>query len=548
VAFRLTGILRAFAILRWRLFVNGLRGRRRDGFEQISRISRLLVAAMIALTLLPGSALMAILAFLGARGLAQGNARADAVLVGARAVLGLVTILVAITPVLRFGGAPSSSTRLSLLPVPRGLLHAAELTAQLADPWMLALVPPLMAFPAGFAAGGRVVDAAFALVVGAVMLSFLAALGSAASLLAALVFRNRRVGEMASIGVLLIISAAAFLPTAFIRDHANDPRSAVHALSAGERPWLELMPWSLYTRAIDGRQPMPALVLAAVALSLAGLSRWAFGRLLDSPPDRKNASSRTATPRRLPGLSPAAAAIAWTFFRLAARSVRGRVILFTSPIPVLMLAVLWKRILVDNGWGSLVGVLVLGVGSALTLFSLQTILANQFAVDRAGLTLTFLGPASSREIVLGKAAGGALIFAGPVAIAVTIALALHPRGTAALWVAALVSAAAAYVAQAPVAALVAASFPAPCDLMKLRAGNMHPLAGVIGMAAALLASLAAGALFVGTFAITGSPAAVLASSLAGAALALCWAALALPLAASALELRRENLAMIAQGR
>jgi len=544
----LTGLLRAFAILRWRLFVNGLRGRRRDGFEQVSRISRLLVAAMIAVTLIPGSVLMTVLAFIGARGLAQGNAKADAVLIGAQAVLGVVTILVAITPILRFGGAPSSSTRLSLLPVPRGLLHAAELTAQLADPWILAIVPPLAAFPAGFAAGGHVADAAFSLAVGVLMLAFLAALGSAASLLAALVFRNRRVGELATIGVLLVISAAAFLPTAFIRDHANDPKSAVHALNAGERPWLQFMPPSLYTRAVAGRQPVPALTLAVAALVLFGASRWAFSRLLDTPPDRRNLSSRKATPRRFPGLSPAAAAIAWTTFRLATRSVRGRVILFTSPIPVLMLAILWKRVLVDNGWGSLVGVLVLGVGSALTLFSLQTILANQFAVDRAGLTLTFLGPVSSRELVLGKAAGGALIFTGPVAIAVAIALALHPRGTAGLWVAALISAMAAYIAQAPVAALVSASFPSPCDLMKLRAGNVHPLAGVIGMTAALVASLAAGGLFVATFAITGSVAAVVASSLVGTALALGWAALALPLAAQAVDLRRENLAMIAHGR
>ena len=544
----MTGLLRAFAILRWRLFVNGLRGRRRDGFEQVSRISRLLVAAMIAVTLIPGSFMMAVFAFIGARGLAQGNAKADAVLVGAQAVLGLVTILVAITPVLRFGGAPSSSTRLSLLPVPRGLLYAAELTAQLADPWILAIVPPLLAFPAGLAAGGHPADAAFSLAVGGVMLGFLAALGSTASLLAALVFRNRRVGELATIGVLLVLSAAAFLPTAFIRDHANDPKSAVHALNAAERPWLAVMPWSLYTRAVDGPQPAPAHALALAALSLAGVSRWAFGRLLDTPADRRSGTSRTAKARRFPGLSPAAAAIAWTTFRLATRSVRGRVILFTSPIPVLMLAILWKRILVDSGWGSLVGVLVLGVGSALTLFSLQTILANQFAVDRAGLTLTFLGPASSREIVLGKAAGGALIFGGPVGIAVAIALALHPRGTAGLWVAALISALSAYVAQAPVAALVSASFPAPCDLMKLRAGNVHPLAGVIGMATALVASLAAAGLFIATFAMTGSALAVLASSLVGTAVAAGWAALALPLAAQAVELRRENLAMIAQGR
>ena len=359
----MTSLLRAFAVLRWRLFVNGLRGRRRDGFEQVSRLSRLLVAALIALTLIPGAALLALFAFIGGRGTAEGNASADAVFVGARAVLGLVTILVAITPILRFGGSPSSSTRLSLLPVRRGLLHAAELTAQLADPWILAIVPALLAYPAGLASGGRLGDAGVAVAAGVVLLAFLAALGSAAALLAALIFRNRRVGELATVGVLLLISAAAFLPTAFVRDHAKDPRSVVHALNAGEPTWLGAMPWSLYTRAVEGHQLVALLELALIALALAGISRWAFGRLLDAPPDRRAGASRSAAARGFFGLSPAAAAIAWTTFRLAARSLRGRVILFTSPIPVLMLAILWKRTLVESGWGALVGVLVLGIGS-----------------------------------------------------------------------------------------------------------------------------------------------------------------------------------------
>jgi hypothetical protein len=319
-------------------------------------------------------------------------------------------------------------------------------------------------------------------------------------------------------------------------------------LDAEGSPWLAAMPWSLYTRAVAGGDVIPVLALALFAAALACVSRWAFGRLLDAPAERLIGAGRAARARRFPGLSPAAAAIAWTTFRLAARSLRGRVILFTSPIPVLMLAILWKRSLVESGWGALVGVMVLGVGAALTLFSLQTILSNQFAVDRAGLTLTFLSPASAREIVLGKAAGGALTFAAPVSIAVAIALALHPRGSAGLWLAALISAFAAYIAQAPVAALVSASFPAPCDLMKLRAGNVHPLAGVLGMMASLIASSAAGGLFVATFALTGSPLAVLASSLAATVIACGLAALGLPLAAQALALRRENLAMIAQGR
>ena len=547
MAFRLIRLLGAFLTLRWRLFVNGLSGRRRDALERVSRISRVFVAASIALTVIPASMILMVIAFAGGRGVAEDNPNAAAVFVGAQAVLGLVTILVALTPVLRFGAAPTSSTRLSLLPVPRSLLHAAHLVAQLADPWVLALVPALLALPAGLLSGGRGGTGGLALLAAVAILAFLASLGSAASLFAGLVFRNRRIGELATIGVLLIISASAFLPTAFIRDHAKDPKGT-RVVFEGKHPWLDVTPGGLYARAIEQHTVAPLVTLALATIVLSGASRWAFGRLLDGPGDTKLSVGRAAAPRRFVGLSPPAAAIAWATFRLAARSVRGRVILFTSPIPVLMLAILWKRILIDNGWSSLVGVMVLGVGSALTLFSLQTILVNQFAVDRAGLTLTFLGPASARQIVFGKAAGGALIFAAPQAVAAAIAILLHPKGPMGLWVAALVSALAAYVAQTPVAAFVSAAFPAACDLMKLRAGNVHPLAGICGMLTSVAVSAAAAAVFAGTYVATGSVAAVVGSSLVVLAAACVWAAAGLSLAAQALDLRRENLAMIAQGR
>ena len=157
------GLLRAFFWLRFRLLVNGLRGRRRDSFEQVSRVTRLLVAAIVVVSLVPGSVLLAVLAFFGGRGMAVGNERAMALTIGARAVLAVVTIVVAISPILKFGGAGSSTTRLALLPVPRGLLFAAELAAQFADPWILFLVPATLALPSGLVAGGAPGAAAWAL-------------------------------------------------------------------------------------------------------------------------------------------------------------------------------------------------------------------------------------------------------------------------------------------------------------------------------------------------------------------------------------------------
>jgi hypothetical protein len=447
MALRVTGVLRAFAILRWRLFVNQLRGRRRDSFEQVSRISRLLVAATIAVTFIPASILLAMLAFIGGRGLAQGNPKADAVLIGARAVIALVTVVVAISPMLRFGSAPTSSVRTALLPVPRALLHAADLVSQLADPWILAITPALLAFPAGFLAGARAGAALFVLALDLVLLLFLASLGSALSLLAALIFRNRRIGELATVGVLVLISAAAMAPAMLIHGNPAATKGSIALFTAGRGAWLDPMPWTLYARATEELAAGPALGLLGIATVLFGVSRYAFGRLLDTPPSLRGGSSRAATLAKLPGLTRAASAIAWTTWRLAARSVRGRVILFSSPVSILMLALLWKRSPMAPEWTTLTGLMVFGVGSTLTLFSLQTLNANQFAVDRAGLTMTFLGPATARDIVFGKAAGGALVFASPLGAALAIAVAMHPHGAVALWFAAGLLALAAYSAE-----------------------------------------------------------------------------------------------------
>jgi len=56
----------------------------------------------------------------------------------------------ALTPIIRFGGAAASMTRLALLPIPRRALHLVELLTQLADPWILAILPGLLAIPAGW--------------------------------------------------------------------------------------------------------------------------------------------------------------------------------------------------------------------------------------------------------------------------------------------------------------------------------------------------------------------------------------------------------------
>jgi hypothetical protein len=561
------GLVRAFLWLRFRLMANGLRARRRDSFEQVSRVTRLLAAAIVGASLVPGSIVLAVLAFVGGRGLALGTEKAAQLPIGARAVLALVTIVIAISPLLKFGGAAQSMTRLALLPVPRGLLFAAEVAAELGDPWILVLVPALVALPAGLFAGGAPAAAAWALGAGGLVLAVLASLSSTASLLGALLFRNRRLGEMASIALLLGIATAAYLP--MLTNHGmlfagpgpsrDAQRRAVRSaftFSAANHPWLIAMPWEMYARTVeraahpaDDAPLAPAAGLALAALLLGASARWAFGRLLDAPGERRRSRKRgDERVRRVPGLSPAASAVARTFFRLVTRSVRGRVVLFTAPLPALLLAVMWRGTplgLIDTAY---TGVVVLGVAGILALMSLSAFLSDQFAVDRAGLTLTFLGPVSGVEIVAGKAMGALAALAIPMGIGTIAAVAIHPRGSPLVWLGALMCVAAAYLAQSPAAATLAAWFPSPFDLNTLRAGNPHPLASILSLMASAVAYGVCGGLFTTTLAVTRSPLAGLFAATLVLAAAAGMARLGWTLAGRAVDARRENLAMVAQGR
>ena len=562
-------ILRAFAVFRWRLFINSLRGRRRDSLEQISRISRLLVIAIVSSTLVPASILFAFLAIVGGRGLAQGTASALPLLMGARGALFMVMLFVAISPILRFGGIPSSVTRLALLPISRRGLFGMEIVSQLADPWILALTPALLAFPAGLAAGGDARAACWALLAALGILGALATLGSAASLLGALLFRNRRLGEYTMIVVLVAIMAGAYVPMLFGRNAASRGRSSTERAAGAPRPgitiplsslsssrWARLLPSEAYVRALEdalrSRTESPALPLASLAglaVVLGGAARWAFGRLFDAPGERRNRATRaTAAIRAIPGVTPAASAVAWTTMRLMLRSVRGRVMIFTAPIPVLMIGLYWRTTPLAGSHASIAGVIGAALGTTMSLLALQSVLADQFAIDRAGLTLTFLTPVADRDLVAGKAVGCGLAAAIPVSLSILFSAALHPGGSLLLWAAVPVAATAAFVAQSPVAAFLSAAFPASYDLMTLKGGNAHPLAAILCSLSTALSLGVFGGLGALVYVLMDSPVLALCAAGGGLALACGIAWLGYPTVARVIGRRRENLAMIAQGR
>lgn len=561
------GLIRAFAWLRWRLFVNGLRGRRRDSLEQLARISRLFVFAVLGIAFIPGAILLAFLAFVGGRGMAVGDPKAMAAVFAARAVLAGVTIFTTIGPALRLSGGAASMTRLALLPVPRGLLFAAEWGSQIVDPWLLALMPSLVALPAGVAAGGRPGAALVVLLAGALVLSFMASLGCAASLSSALVFRHRRWGEAATLGLVLAITLLAYLPILTSRgaivsrprapeSGAPVPKPPVLDLDPAHHPILVVTPWEMYASAVEKAAPPPGGLpiaqgagLLAGTLLLGAAARATFGRLQDAPGERRVRAGRGAIRVALvPGLSPAASAVARSTFRLVTRSIRGRLVLFSTVMPAVLFSFLWRSHPLGPIAPAYTGVLVLGIAGALALVSLGSILSDQFAVDRAGLTLTFLSPAGAYDIVAGKAVG--LLGALSLSLSVTtlVAVAFHPHGSVWVWIGAVLSLLSAYLLQSPVSATLAALFPAPLDLSRLKAGNPHPLASLLTSLAAGVSYLVCGAIFGSALVLTDRP---VVGALAAVGLAAGSAAIARfgwRRAARVLEARRENLALVAQGR
>jgi hypothetical protein len=196
---------------------------------------------------------------------------------------------------------------------------------------------------------------------------------------------------------------------------------------------------------------------------------------------------REAWRRRLPGLSAGASAVALAHLRLAMRTARGRSILLS---PVIML-VFCGVILRQKAGGAQISLLpfqsgagVASFASFLCMLTMLPIAMNQFAVDRAGLTLALLSPLTDREYLSGKAVGNALVGGPPALVAIVGSFVLFPGGSPATWIALPLALMAIYLIVAPAAAIASALFPRAVDLNSIgRRGNAHGLAGLIGMAA-----------------------------------------------------------------
>jgi hypothetical protein len=265
---------------------------------------------------------------------------------------------------------------------------------------------------------------------------------------------------------------------------------------------IRYVPSELYTRATNTAvvSPpytlLPLATLGAVALLVHGGAFVAYRRLLDLPTSmgaRRAGTFGGLWDRTIPGLSEGASAVAFTQYRLALRTPRGRASMFTPVIiPLVLLGLAY------HGGGGLLGTKSGGLpfsffsgglglslaafGSFASILALLPLALNQFAVDKAGFTRQMLSPLSIRELLTGKAVGNALVALAPALFCFVLPALIFPGGPPALWLSLLLSVTSTYVLFAPAAAAWSAIFPKDVDLNSIgNSGNAHQLAGLLGM-------------------------------------------------------------------
>lgn len=562
----------AFVWLRWRLLANSMRGaKRRDTLEQISRALAMLTPIILVVMSLGLVIATSALAFTGGRSAANGLFSPAMGVFILRVVLAIMLAVLALFAII----VPSQTsltryTRLLLLPIPRRVLHLVEVAASLADPWLLWIIPGVLAFAVGMAVGGRPAAGLIAAIAAMALMLTFAAINSLLSFLVAWLIRNRRRSEIFTLVFVVGISAVSLLPAFFASEldkreagsrGKREPFSVV-AFDAKLPAWTAGLPTELYGRTVLGalRDDSRAVTIGLIGLAvefgvLLLLSGLVHGRLLDTPMGGRRRSSRDVTQAsvfRLPLLGTGASAVAWAQFRTAMRSVRGRLMLVLSGPMIAALVLVVTRVEPGERWPQFLlahGYFMLGVGGIFALYALQPFTMNLFGTDRGGLTSQFLLPLDDAEIARGKIAGCLLLLIPTMALTLVAGVAVAPSGSPFYWAASFLGVVATFLWMSPIAVWLSALFPQAADLSKTGSGgNPHALPMFLGtILVAVIAAPAAILLIFGVF-VWHQPLLTLVIMGGWTILA---AALAHPLvvfASRAIGLRRENLSMIAQGK
>ena len=564
--------LRAFAWMRWRVLMNSLeRTGTRDTLERLS-VAVEQIGPLIALgLLLPSAAMLAVLG--GYAGYMLPDADHVLTFNAIRILLGIATGFCLLGPILMPTMERTSAVRLLLLPIAPRTLYVAQSSGALSDPWLLLAIPVLLALPVGLALHGALAAALVAVLAGLLLILTLVGLSALAAFVLHLVVRDRRRGELITLLVVVVVPVLGLLPTVLATSKPRVERRAERAaraerLARGEETRVEyaarvaanayrLLPSELAARgtqsSANGRVSqavLPLAGLAATALALHGLAFAAFGRLLAAPGStarRQVASDTSSRGARIPGLTRAEAAVALAQVRLALRTPRGRSMLLSPLIAFAMFAALvLKQRNFDLGPLTLSGGLALATfGAGLCLLSILPFALNQFAVDRAGLTLTLLAPISDRDLLIGKAVGNGLIASGPALVCFVIAAAVFNDAPLVLWLNLFPAFVATYVASAPVAAALSAILPRSVNLNSIgRGSNAHGLAAFAGMLTMIAASLPPAALTMVAVRLLRSPGLALVLVSIWCAVVILASRLLFVVVARVFESRRENLGMV----
>jgi hypothetical protein len=241
-------------------------------------------------------------------------------------------------------------------------------------------------------------------------------------------------------------------------------------------------------------------------------------------------------------------AVAHAQLFLTMRTPRGRSMLLSPLLVFAMFALLLRRNAgeMDFGFAAVAGGLGLATMSAIMcLLAILPFAMNQFAIDKAGLTLALLSPLAHRDLLVGKAIANGIIVAGSTLVCAIAAWVLAPDGHPALWFSVLPAVASTYALAAPGAAALSAIFPRAVDLNSIgRGSNAHGAAGFLGLFLFVAAGLPA-------ILLTAVATVLLRRPMLAPVFLLAWMGVALLLgrvligaAANVFDRRRENLALV----
>jgi hypothetical protein len=496
-------IFRAFLWMRWRVLVNSLeRTGARDTLERFSVATEKLGPIVAMILLIPSAIFLLILGITAGFGLATGDWLVTMELI--RYFLLLTLALTLIGPVVLPTRDSGSVVRLLLLPIPRLGLYVGQMAGAIADPWIALIVPVVFGVAVGLAVGVKLVAALIALLAGVAFMTFVMGLTSLVSSLVHLLLRNRRRGDMVMLAIVVIIPIVAMAPQMFLRserpagrrltraERAALPPSRMETLAVRSVPYI---PSEMYRgatvagtrRPADAARPLASLALIAFAVQAAGFA--AYRRVLDMPISqgaRRAGAFGGLWDRVIPGLTPAASAVAFTQLRLALRTPRGKASIFSPLLMPLVLAgfAYQGRKLPIPGLGGDNGLGLAAFGAFASILGMIPLAMNQFAIDKAGFTRQMLSPLSVRELLAGKAVGNGLTAAIPAVFCLILPALMFPGGRPELWAALALTVVATYALIAPAAAALSAIFPKSVDLNSIgNSGNAHQAAGLLGMLA-----------------------------------------------------------------